>query len=352
MSVGIYKDGVTLILFRTSQNFHLLTMTDENFSRKELGKSLSESLCSIDFQMPLHGYDFSLEEAVMDHFRAQPWAEAHVEKAVKMAKGISTDVGFCYPFANKDIQAAYGIRGAYTLLVDDMTKELGPALDHCAMNLVLRRPQESPILQSLANWLGQSPAHQGAFVADTNIKSTIDHISGCIIERDYGSNMMVSRGALNFPPYLRTKTGSAELSAHFCFPETLYPESKFLHVYLPAIQDLYDYINHTNDILSFYKESILGQERLTYIPNFAQAHDLTLTKTFRKIIANVTENVQNIGTVFAESPQLLKTTEEFIQGYGVWYLEQLRYRLGELTIRIADGKRYQPITAIARRVCM
>lgn len=325
-------------------------MTYEDFPKKELGEILSEFLCAIDFCMPSHDYDFSLEEPVIEHFRSQPWEEAIIDKAIKRAKPISTGVGFCYRFVDKEIRVAYCIHATYLFLVDDMTEQLRPALDHFTMNLVLGRQQESPILQSLADWLDESPSYQGPFEVDMNIKSTIEHISGCILERDYDGKMILPRGAVNFPPYLRTKTGFAEPYAHFCFPEALYPESQFLHVYLPAIQDLCDYINYANDILSFYKESIVGSERLTYIPNIARTHGLNLTDALRKIISNVAEHVHNIRVILADYPQLLKTTEEFIQGFTVWHLDQPRYRLGELTIRMPDGKRYQPTTSFDRGV--
>lgn len=320
-----------------------------NFSRGELGEILTEFLCSVNFEMPQFDYDFSLEEPLMDYFRAQPWPEAQIDKAVKMAKRMSTGVGYAYPSVDKNIQVAYGIHVVYLFLVDDSAEELGNALDRFTTNLILGRRQESPVLQSLVDWLSESPIHLGSFAADMNVKGAIEHVRGCMLERDYDGKTIPPRGATNFPRYLRTKTGFAETYALFCFPEALYPESKFLQAYLPAIQDLCDYTNYTNDILSFYKESIVGTERLTYVPNIAHTHGLGLADALRKTIADVADHVQNIRVILADYPQLLKMAEEFIQGFIVWHLDQPRYRLGELTIRLADGKRYQTTTGFGGR---
>lgn len=327
-------------------------MAYEDFSRKELGEILTDFLHSIKFEMPRFDYDFSLEKPVMDHFRIQPWPAAYIEKAVKIAKWTSTGVGYCYPFADKNTRIAYGIHGVYFLLVDDSAEDLGSALDHFTTNLVLGKPQESPILQSLVCWLGESenPINQGPFTADMNIKSTIDNIRGCVLERDYDGKMNPPRGATNFPRYLRAKTGFAETYALFCFPQTLYPESKFLQAYLPAIQDLCEYINYANDIMSFYKESVIGTERLTYIPTFARTHGIDLNDALRKVTANVAEHARNIRVVLADYPELLKTTEEFFQGYIIWYLDQPRYRLGDLVIQMPDGKPYPLGIGADRRV--
>ena len=246
-------------------------MAYESVSSTELGEILSQFLFSIDFYMPPFEYDFSLEEPVMSHFRHQLWPEAHSAKALKMAKWIS-GIGMCYPFADQDTQVACGIHGVYVLLVDDLTKELGQSMDHFATNIILGRPQESSILQSLTDWLPYTSAYQGPFATDMTIKSAIDFIRGCIVERDFDGKLIPPYGAVNFPNYFRSKTGIAEPFAHFCFPERLYPESEYLHIYLPALQDICDFINHPNDILLFYKETVVGTERLTYIPNFAHTY--------------------------------------------------------------------------------
>lgn len=298
----------------------------------DLGNILSQFLDSIDFHQRLPEYDFSLEQPVMDHFEDQAWPEQYKDKAVRMAKWMSTGIGMCYPFADKTDQIAFGIHGVYVLLLDDMTKELGSSMDDFASNIVLGRPQGSPVLQSLVHWLGGSPTYQGPFAAAMTIKSTIEFVRGCIVERDYDGKMKVPFGATSFPNYLRSKTGIAEPFAHFCFPEDLYPEQRYLHVYLPVLQDLCDFINHTNDILSFYKESLLGDESLTYVPNYALAHGYNLTETLVKICESVVQNVSNIRAVLASYPQMLKTTEEFIHGYVAWHVNQTRYQLEDILV--------------------
>ncbi|THC93476.1 hypothetical protein EYZ11_007032 [Aspergillus tanneri] len=316
-------------------------MEYENFSRKELGEILSDFLQSIDFYMPPFSYDFSLEEPIMSYFDSQPWPPAIRKKAVGMAKWMSTGIGMCYPFTDRDSQIKYAIHGIYVLFIEGVLEELGSALDNFAMNLLLGKCQESPVLQSFADFLASGQTYLGCLGNTVNIKSAIEFINGCILERDLDGKITPPTGAVNFPKYLRDKTGFSEPYAHFCFPQKIYPESKYLQTYLPVVPDITEYTCYTNDILSFYKESIVGHERLNYISNYANTQGVGLADALREVCANVTRNVHNVRSVLANHPEMLKNVEEYFRGYAAWYLNQKRYRLDDIQIRGADDQRYE-----------
>ncbi|TID24221.1 Terpenoid synthase [Venturia nashicola] len=79
-----------------------------------------------------------------------------------------------------------------------------------------------------------------------------------------------------------------------------------------------------NDILSFYKESVMGTEQMTYVPSFTRRHGIDLKDAFRSVTASVVERAQNIRVTLVDYQELLKTTKEFLQNNIVWYLEQPR----------------------------
>jgi hypothetical protein len=311
-------------------------------SKEEYGKILSKFLKDVDFFMPPQEYDFSLEEPVMNYFASQPnWPPHLTAKAVYMAKWMSTGLGMCYPFAEKDIQVAYGIHATYVLFIDDIIHELGDALDEFEVRLVSGKPQKSPILQSLVHFLLDNNTYMGPYAAAMNTKATIEFICGCIMERDYDGKVEPPVGAKKFPGYFREKTGYTEPYAHFCFPEATCPEKEYLHVYMPCIQDLIEFISYANDILSFYKESIVADERLNYICNIANTHGLSVCDALKLVCEQVTENVLTTRKVLKDHPEMRDTVDEFFRGYIAWYLNQKRYKLTDIEVVDAQGKLYE-----------
>ncbi len=323
-----------------------------NVSKEEYGQILSKFLSDIDFYMPPFGYDFSLEGLVMAYFERQPnWPSHLTQKAVHMAKWMSTGLGMCYPFANKDIQVAYGIHATYVLFIDDIIHELGDALDEFEARLVSGRPQKSPILQSLVGFLLDNGTYMGPYAAAMNTKATIEFVCGCIMERDYDGKVVPPLGAKKFPGYFREKTGYTEPYAHFCFPEAMFPERNYLQVYMPCIQDLIEFISYANDILSFYKESVVGTERLNYVCNIANTHGLGAADALRLVCKNVTENVLTTRKVLKGYPDMRDTVDEFFRGYVAWYLNQQRYKLTDILVKDLKGEVFQLTAAEPELTC-
>ncbi|KAF8534190.1 hypothetical protein BDD12DRAFT_896819 [Trichophaea hybrida] len=52
----------------------------------------------------------------------------------------------------------------------------------------------------------------------------------------------------------------------------LFPEELYLETYLPAIPSIIELVNGINDIMSFYKESVVGTEENTFMMNTARLH--------------------------------------------------------------------------------
>lgn len=317
-------------------------MDISSLSKEEYVQIVSDFLHQIDFHMPSSPYDFTLEGPVMDYFEGQFGWPIHLrDKAVGMAKWMSTGLGMCYPFAERHIQIAYGIHATYVLFIDDIVDDLVDALKHFEPLLILGKPQKSPILQSFVQFLQGNRTYMGPYASAMTTKATIEFINGCILERSYDGEVVPIKGATKFPGYFRERTGYTEPYAHFCFTEKEFPESEYLHVYLPAIQDLIEFINYTNDILSFYKESIAGPERLNYICNVANTHSLDVGSALRLVSSQVVQNVRNVRTILKDHPNMVATVDTFCRGYNAWYLNQKRYMLTDVVIKDSGGDQFE-----------
>lgn len=85
------------------------------------------------------------------------------------------------------------------------------------------------------------------------------------------------------PMFLRTKVGGAEILIHLLWPKTIFPEEKFVMQYFPVIQELVLFTDFTNDILSYYKEFILHDEKRNFVANFANTHQMQQLEVLRHL---------------------------------------------------------------------
>ncbi|KAH8809353.1 isoprenoid synthase domain-containing protein [Xylogone sp. PMI_703] len=310
-------------------------------TKEEYEHILSSFLADIDFEMPSWGYDHSLEQPVMEYFRGQPWEHHLREKAVGMAKWMSTGLGMCYPFVDKEGQVSIAIFATYVLFIDDIAPQHSDTLREFQQQVIRNQPQKSAILQSLLDFLPSIEKLFGPYASAMITKSTIEFVYGCYLENKYDGIVTPPSGAHNFPAYFRQKTGYAEPHAHFAFPQALYPEEQALHKYLPIISDLCDLINYGNDILSFYKETIVGPERLNFICNYSNVYGISVAESLRLTCSSVTQNICRIQKVLSVDPEMSNTTSQFIHGYIAWYINQDRYKLSDLRITSKKGVKIQ-----------
>lgn len=83
--------------------------------------------------------------------------------------------------------------------------------------------------------------------------------------------------------FLRTKVGGAEILIHLLWPKEQFPEEQYVMQYFPAIQELVLFIDFTNDILSYYKEFVLRDEKGNFVANFADTHQMSHLDVLRHL---------------------------------------------------------------------
>lgn len=89
--------------------------------------------------------------------------------------------------------------------------------------------------------------------------------------------------------FLRTKVGGAEILIHMLWPKKLFPEEQTVMRYFPAIAELVLFIDFTNDILSYYKEFVLDDEKGNFVSNFAITHHMQHSDVLRNLSAYTPE---------------------------------------------------------------
>lgn len=314
-------------------------------SRREYETLISDFLEGIEFSLPETALDYSLEEPVASHFLSQPWDELVRQKAIKRAKYASVGLGVVYAHVPREQKIAYGIFSTYMFLIDDCDIELIPGLDEFGTRLIQGKPQESPVLKSMVTFLDVMSQYFGPYARAMISKSIVEFIGSRLIENRYHKLMNIPCvGAISFPQYFRQRAGIPEPYAQFVFPQQLYPEEIFLETYLPILADIADFIGHANDILSFYKETIVGDEEMNYICNFARASQISVLDSLRLTSDKAVHCVKNIRAFLyqAKCLRILNLTEHFIQAYVGQHVAEMRYKLSDLVIRglKVEGRRF------------
>jgi hypothetical protein len=87
------------------------------------------------------------------------------------------------------------------------------------------------------------------------------------------------------PMFLRTKVGAAEILVSMMWPNAIFPEETYLMQYFPVIEELVLFIDFTNDILSYYKEFVIRQEKGNFVANFADTHDMSHLDVLKHLVA-------------------------------------------------------------------
>lgn len=161
------------------------------------------------------------------------------------------------------------------------------------------------------------------------IKTTLEFVEGTNVENDFSD--AVPLDAIRFPRYLRVKTGFAETYAHAIFPNDVFPEHEYRKLYLPALSPLCDIIDFTNDILSFYKETIRGTERINYICNVANTTGLSALQCLQETVNAVESRVAEVRRILKPYPDLLAHANDYLAAYIGWHIRTTsRYFLNEV----------------------
>ena len=119
------------------------------------------------------------------------------------------------------------------------------------------------------------------------VKSALDYVNGRIMEHKMlESNFQFPPGSKLMPIFLRHKVGGAEMMVHACFPKSLFPEEKYMMKYVPVVKELVVISDFTNDILSYYKEFILADEKGNFVSNFAETHHMRQLDVLRHLTSH------------------------------------------------------------------
>ncbi|KAF5859799.1 hypothetical protein ETB97_002408 [Aspergillus alliaceus] len=256
-------------------------------------------------------------------------------KTHQLAKYGAAAAQWFYPKHPKDLQIAIGLFTAYFFTVDDLGEQMLDDVRNFRY-AIMAREEQPPILKSFAELLSTFDKYYDTFSADKIFTGLIDFMGSCAMEFETLGKFAALESSPNFPRYFRYMTGLAEPYVYFIFHKAAF-SSEELALFIQAVPDLMDFSADVNDLLSFYKESIVSNERNTAVFHQAAGGNKDVLEVLRELITRTKGYISRIHKTLAGSPTLLSYAEAYLRGFVGFHMSQSRYRLSELNIPALDA---------------
>ncbi|TFK26564.1 terpenoid synthase [Coprinopsis marcescibilis] len=182
---------------------------------------------------------------------------------------------------------------------------------------------ENPVLDALASYLREVPARFGDFVANLVISSCLRFMMSASLEFD-GQDVAVSSDAKEYAHHVRLLSGLPDIYAIFVFPPKI-PRS----AYIQAFPEQMEYINMTNDVLSFYKEELEG-ETSNFISATATSQNSSKLEILRVTAEKAIACHEATLKILEPCPEASAAWKSFASGFCAFHSASPRYKLDEL----------------------
>jgi hypothetical protein len=225
-----------------------------------------------------------------------------------------------------DLKVLIAICTIIMIYVDDVLPQDPSMLYEFQNNLINRRPQGHPLLDCLVEQLmPRMWDYYEPLVANAITVGFYEFIIGTAME-GLTKTMIHHPSAPRFPEYVRFKSGAPAQYGYWMFPRDKYPD---VSAYIQAVPDLLSVINRMNDILSFYKEELAG-ENDNFVHMRAKVAGKDVISTLDDTCEETMLGIRNISATLASDAAAHKAFHVWLAGYIYHHLCTSRYRLKEL----------------------
>ncbi|KAA1475614.1 terpenoid synthase [Dentipellis sp. KUC8613] len=225
---------------------------------------------------------------------------------------------------DKQTQKYIALLTSLFIYAEDMFKDNNDAILAFHGLFIRRQPQKHRMLDHLANMLLDLPSHfPPTSAVNIMISASLNFITAVGLEN--GSVVFSPpASASRYPAYARMMSGVSEVYAFFIFTPNI-P----LDVYLPALPDMMTHICYANDILSFYKEELAGEEE-NLVYTLARCRGVHPSVALQEVIDDAVAAHRRVLETLMPHKAAFDCYVQFAQGYTGFHIASKRYRLDEL----------------------
>ncbi|KII94515.1 hypothetical protein PLICRDRAFT_120583 [Plicaturopsis crispa FD-325 SS-3] len=214
---------------------------------------------------------------------------------------------------------------AFVMYAEDVYSTDVGGVAEFSERLARGQPQNDRVLDNLVDLLRRAHEYFDRIIANIIMSCAINYITAILLEHDT-NGMMLEPRAQRYPKFSRRMSGSPETYAVSIFPPALPLQS-----YIQAMPDLEVFINCTNDLMSFYKEELVG-EQVNQVSLIAKCRCITKREALRVLEDQVVAAHDNIVEILAPHEDAACAFKRFVRGYIAFHTSLKRYKLDELDL--------------------
>ncbi|KAF9265366.1 terpenoid synthase [Marasmius fiardii PR-910] len=211
---------------------------------------------------------------------------------------------------------------AFATALDDIFAENYGHMEGFNERFVKGIPQDDPILDGLAQTLLDTSTYHGRVQSNLIISSTLDFVTSLRIDMDVAK--MTTLSSSSFADFCRKMSGISTAYGMFIFPREIE-----LTAYVQCFPHMATYINCMNDVLSFYKEEVAGEEE-NFASMLAKESSVSKYEAIQRIADDVAAADKSILMGLANNQLALDSWQSFKRGYVRFHTSCTRYKLDEL----------------------
>ncbi|VDB87317.1 unnamed protein product [Peniophora sp. CBMAI 1063] len=229
-----------------------------------------------------------------------------------------------YPSHEFDMKLIMAISTACLTWVDSVAQSIVNALAEFQRRFYSRLPQLNPVLDRYATYMLKLYDHYEEYVAGAMIMSCCAYMDvNCLEVRAVTKELPAKMDAKLWPYYVRNLSGVSVFYSFACFPKKNHPD---LVNYIQAIPEMLIFTNFLNDVLSYYKEDMDG-EQTNYCQMMSQVSGRSPIEVLEDVSRETVAVAKRAEQILKDSPAALKAFKEYQQGYIRFHLDVGRYRL-------------------------
>ncbi|GJE83989.1 terpenoid synthase [Phanerochaete sordida] len=241
------------------------------------------------------------------------------QKRFAAAVGITTLV---FRHTRLETQAYIAVYAFLAICLDDLAVP-EDALVAFAPRLLAGAPQGHWVLARFVAHLGAAPRLFAPFSVAAMVSCTVQFVNSTLLDR-MGA-VRLTPGSLPYVHYKRAINGVGEAFALFAWEAERFPDSSR---YLQILPDLCRFMEYANDILSFYKEELAGEQD-NFVHDIMAVSGLDAPQVLSDLVDAAVKTVQRARIVLQDSEEL-KVFESMLEGYIAFHFTVSRYRLREI----------------------
>lgn len=278
---------------------------------------------ALDYSPPDFPRNPTLRKAVIDELKSWNIGSA-ADGFLKCADVGTAAAELFYPAHEFDLKIVIAICTAGMKWMDNVADDILEPLTAFQGRFHARKPQLHPVLDCYAHFMLRLYDHYEPYVADAMVMSSVTFIAGsCLEVRSLSKGVPQCMDAKLWPYFVRNLSGISGFYAYACFPKKDHPD---VVDYVQAIPEILVFTNFLNDVLSFYKEEMDGEQH-----NYCQMMARVTGEVPIKILQDVSDETvavaKRAALILKTTPAARKAFKEYEQGYIRFHLDVAHYRL-------------------------